>query len=84
LCEFLAADVHRERAAAQVRRARGEAVGRAADAVGPAEAPLELRVAGDVDGDRARAAIDGAVAYAAPWEPIPDDGLERYEERMPR
>ncbi len=23
-------------------------------------------------------------AYAAPWEPIPDDGLERYEEGRPR
>lgn len=23
------------------------------------------------------------VAYAAPWEPIPDDGLPRYEERAP-
>jgi hypothetical protein len=24
------------------------------------------------------------VAYAAPWEPIPDDGLPRYPERAPR
>ena len=24
------------------------------------------------------------VAYAATWEPIPDDGLERYEEKRPR
>jgi hypothetical protein len=24
------------------------------------------------------------VAYAAPWEPIPDDGLERYPEARPR
>jgi hypothetical protein len=24
------------------------------------------------------------VAYAAPWEPIPDDGLERYPEGRPR
>jgi hypothetical protein len=23
-------------------------------------------------------------AYAAPWEPIPDDGLPRHPERMPR
>jgi hypothetical protein len=23
------------------------------------------------------------VAYAAPWEPIPDDGLERFPERPP-
>jgi hypothetical protein len=24
------------------------------------------------------------VAYAATWEPIPDDGLERFDERRPR
>jgi len=24
------------------------------------------------------------VAYAAPWEPIPDDGLERFEEGLAR
>jgi hypothetical protein len=24
------------------------------------------------------------VAYAAAWEPIPDDGLERYDEHKPR
>ena len=24
------------------------------------------------------------VAYAAPWEPIPDDGLERFPEAKPR
>ncbi len=23
------------------------------------------------------------VAYAAPWEPIPDDGLPRFDERLP-
>ena len=23
------------------------------------------------------------VAYAAPWEPIPDDGLPRFPERLP-
>ena len=23
------------------------------------------------------------VAYAAPWEPLPDDGLPRHDERMP-
>jgi hypothetical protein len=22
--------------------------------------------------------------YAAPWEPVPDDGLERYDESRPR
>jgi hypothetical protein len=24
------------------------------------------------------------VAYAAPWEPIPDDGLEQFPESRPR
>ena len=24
------------------------------------------------------------VAYAAPWEPVPDDGLLRYDESRPR
>jgi hypothetical protein len=24
------------------------------------------------------------VDYAAPWEPIPDDGLPRFPERLPR
>ncbi len=24
------------------------------------------------------------VAYAAPWEPIPDDGLERFTEAKPQ
>ncbi len=24
------------------------------------------------------------VAYAAVWEPIPDDGLERFDESFPR
>jgi hypothetical protein len=24
------------------------------------------------------------VAYAAPWDPIPDDGLPRHDERPPR
>ena len=23
------------------------------------------------------------VAYAAPWEPLPDDGLPRYDDRLP-
>ena len=42
---------------------------------------------------RMKAAIDGDpgvrpqarqfVAYAAPWEPIPDDGLPRFDERLP-
>jgi len=29
-----------------------------------------------------RPGVHQFVAYAAPWEPIPDDGLPRFEERM--
>jgi hypothetical protein len=40
---------------------------------------------GAFDGDPGvRASARQFVAYAAPWEPIPDDGLTRYDERMPR
>jgi hypothetical protein len=40
---------------------------------------------GAVDGDPGvRPAARQFVAYAAPWEPIPDDGLARHDERMPR
>jgi hypothetical protein len=39
---------------------------------------------GAIDGDPGiRPQAHQFVAYAAPWEPIPDDGLPRYEERMP-
>ena len=31
-----------------------------------------------------RAQYHQFVAYAAPWEPIPDDGLPRYDEARPR
>ncbi|HEX6702822.1 MAG TPA: GFA family protein [Gaiellaceae bacterium] len=37
---------------------------------------------GAFDGDPGiRPSVRTFVAYAAPWEPIPDDGLERYPER---
>ncbi len=37
------------------------------------------------DGDPGvRPSFRAFVAYAAPWEPIPDDGLERFEESRPR
>ena len=40
---------------------------------------------GAIDGDPGvRPTAHQFVAYAAPWEPIPDDGLERHDERMPR
>jgi hypothetical protein len=39
---------------------------------------------GAVDGDPGVRPSDRQfVAYAAPWEPIPDDGLPRYPERRP-
>ncbi len=39
---------------------------------------------GAIDGDPGvRPSLRQFVAYAAPWEPIPDDGLPRYDERMP-
>ena len=45
--------------------------------------PTGVRL-GAVDGDpRIRPQWRQFVAYAAPWEPIPDDGLPRYDERPP-
>jgi hypothetical protein len=39
---------------------------------------------GTFDGDPGvRPSYRQFVAYAAPWEPIPDDGLPRYPERRP-
>ena len=36
---------------------------------------------GAFDGDPGvRPSLRAFVAYAAPWEPIPDDGLERFAE----
>ena len=40
---------------------------------------------GAFDGDPCvRPSWRSFVAYAAPWEPIPDDGLERHAEGVPR
>jgi hypothetical protein len=40
---------------------------------------------GAFDGDPGvRPSARQFVAYAAPWEPIPDDGLPRHDERLPR
>jgi hypothetical protein len=40
---------------------------------------------GALDGDPGvRPSVRQYVAYAAPWEPLPDDGLTRYDERVPR
>ncbi len=39
---------------------------------------------GAFDGDPGvRPSAHQFVAYAAPWEPLPDDGLPRYDERVP-
>jgi hypothetical protein len=39
---------------------------------------------GSIDGDPGvRPSARQFVAYAAPWEPIPEDGLPRYPERRP-
>lgn len=39
---------------------------------------------GAFDGDPGiRPSVRQFVKYAAPWEPLPDDGLPRYDERMP-
>jgi hypothetical protein len=48
------------------------------------EEPLAVRM-GAFDRDPGvRPSARQFVAYAAPWEPIPDDGLPRYPERIPR
>jgi hypothetical protein len=40
---------------------------------------------GAIDGDPGvRPSAHQFVAYAAPWEPLPDDGLPRFAERLPR
>ncbi|HEX8065924.1 MAG TPA: GFA family protein [Thermoleophilaceae bacterium] len=39
---------------------------------------------GAIDGDPGvRPAFHQFVAYAAPWDPLPDDGLPRFDERVP-
>jgi hypothetical protein len=50
----------------------------------PDEETLIAVRAGAVDGDiGVRPSLHQYVAYAAPWHEIPDDGLPRYDERMP-
>ncbi len=50
------------------------------------DAPEQMAVRlGAFDGDPGvRPQWHQFVAYAAPWEPIPDDGLERFPESRPR
>jgi hypothetical protein len=50
------------------------------------DAPAQMAVRmGAFDGDPGvRPSWRAYVAYTAPWEPIPDDGLVRYDEARPR
>ena len=48
------------------------------------DAVMSVRL-GTFDGDPGlRPTFRAFVAYAAPWEPFPDDGLERHAESRPR
>jgi hypothetical protein len=51
-----------------------------------ADEPTQMSVRlGAFDGDPGvRPSWRAYVAYAAPWEPVPDDGLERFDEAKPR
>jgi hypothetical protein len=50
----------------------------------PATGEIAMVRLGTIDGDPGvRPSARQFVAYAAAWEPIPDDGLPRYDERMP-
>ena len=45
--------------------------------------PLAVRMGAFDDDPGVRPSARQFVAFAAPWEPIPDDGLPRYAERRP-
>jgi hypothetical protein len=50
---------------------------------GPTEAEHSIVRMGVIDGDPGvRPLYHQFVAYAAPWEPIPDDGLPRHDEGL--
>ncbi|MDQ8043330.1 MAG: GFA family protein [Solirubrobacteraceae bacterium] len=56
--------------------------GSALFAVNPADPKIVFVRLGAIDGDPGiRPQARQFVAYAAPWEPIPDDGLPRFDER---
>ena len=42
--------------------------------------PIGIRMGAFDDDPGIRPSVRQFVAYAAPWEPIPDDGLPRYPE----
>ena len=47
-------------------------------------AQMSVRLSAFDDDPGVRPAWRAYVAYAAPWEPIPGDGLERFDEARPR
>jgi hypothetical protein len=50
----------------------------------PASGAIAIVRMAAIDGDPdVRPAAHQFVAYAAPWEEIPDDGLPRFDERLP-
>ena len=50
----------------------------------PASGEVAMVRLGEIDGDPGvRPSANQFVAYAAAWEPLPDDRLPRYDERMP-
>jgi hypothetical protein len=60
------------------------ACGGALWAQNPADPDMVFIRMGTFDGDPGvRPSYRQFTAYAAPWEPIPDDGLPRYPERRP-
>jgi hypothetical protein len=60
------------------------ACGGALWAQNPADRSMVFVRLGTFDGDPGiRPSYRQFTAYAAPWEPIPDDGLPRYPERRP-
>ncbi len=46
-------------------------------------AQMTIRMSAFEQDPGVRPSFRAFVAYAAPWEPIPDDGLERFPERHP-
>ncbi len=51
----------------------------------PRSGEISIVRLGAIDGDPGiRPQAHQFVAYAAPWEPIPDDGLPRFDEGIPQ
>ncbi len=44
---------------------------------------MTVRISAFNEGPGVRPSWRAYVAYAAPWEPIPDDGIERFDEGTP-